>query len=814
MPAREGKSWRARWILVLGLAAVALILQQSAFLTRLDHLIYDTFLVWQDNRVSDQVVIAAIDDESLQRLGRWPWSRSLHAKLLERFTQFEAKAVGFDVLFSEPESQDPAADKRLAEALAKNGKTVLAVAPNRVGNGDAISELLPVPDLAVAAAALGHVDIEVDTDGLCRTFFTHAGIGDPRWRSFPLAMLAVAGEPTTVFDQRPSVRGVGRNWVRSGRYYVPFDARQGQVRTIPVHRLLSDDQAAFEVRGRYVLVGSTATGLGDVLSTPVSYDHRRMPGVELNAHILSGLLSGKVSRDLEPAWQQVATVAFVTIGALTIAIASFPLGILLLFAVLALTLAFSAVLLLGWQLWFAPASAMAPLILIFPGWAAWSLFREKRVSHSLAMQVQHQALHHAATNLPNQYVLIERLRVLEGLSEETVSLIVVHIEWSHSMIGVRGDAELEGLMKALADRMRSSVRGEDLIAHMSGDEFGVLVEGIGGVETALRVANTMQGALRRPIEVNGVEVSLVPRIGMSVWPGHSQQIRALLRDAYIAMFRARLESAITPCLFSEELAREVEARSQLELAMVSALKRNEFEVYYQPQVRARDGQLVGFEALLRWNNPKLGLVYPGSFIPVAEHTGLIQEVGSWVLHTACKQAAEWKRQGMGAFNLAVNLSPLQFVDGDLVLEVEEALNGSGLEPGSLELEITESALMQNPSEAAMIMQKLKSLGVKLAIDDFGTGYSSLSHLSNFPFDRIKIDQSFTSSLKDSAEVREITLTIISMAKRLRLSIVAEGVETDFQETFLGENGCDDLQGFLFSRPLPASKQQQLFSKRR
>jgi EAL domain-containing protein (putative c-di-GMP-specific phosphodiesterase class I) len=242
------------------------------------------------------------------------------------------------------------------------------------------------------------------------------------------------------------------------------------------------------------------------------------------------------------------------------------------------------------------------------------------------------------------------------------------------------------------------------------------------------------------------------------------------------------------------------------------MEREEFEVYYQPQVVTGSGRIIGVEALLRWHNPELGLVYPGTFIPVAEHTGLIHTIGGWVLRTACEQVQQWNQQGLGPLRLAVNLSPLQFADDNLESEIRKALELSGLDPHSLELEITESAVMHNMEQATAAMRALKEQGVKLAIDDFGTGYSSLSNLQHFPLDRIKIDQSFTREIHNNEDVREITATIITMAKQLKLDIIAEGVETESQAMILGENGCNELQGYYFSHPLPAKDIAELLDQ--
>ena len=344
------------------------------------------------------------------------------------------------------------------------------------------------------------------------------------------------------------------------------------------------------------------------------------------------------------------------------------------------------------------------------------------------------------------------------------------------------------------------------------NDFAVLVENLEESESSCRIADNLLDTLRRPLAPEDSPTYLAPRLGMSLWPRDSEDGMALLRNAYIAMFRARVERAAKPCVYSAAIAREVEVHAQLERALVSAMERGEFEVYYQPQVNTTDGRVIGVEALLRWHNPELGLVYPGTFIPVAEHNGLIPKIGSWVLKTACRQVQQWNTAGLGPLRLAVNLSPLQFVEGDLFADVRNALGSSGLSPQDLELEVTESALMKSPEQAVKVMQALKEHGVHFAIDDFGTGYSSLSQLQHFPFDRIKIDRSFTRDIHSHPDVREITLTIINMAKRLHRQVIAEGVETASQVKFLENHGCDELQGYLFGHPLPATELSQLLRR--
>lgn len=802
---------QASGLLIVALLTLsAYLLASGNYLERIDHLIYDHFLSIQKNHADDGIVIVAVDDSSLKKLGRWPWSREMHARLLDRLTDMQARAVGFDILFSESESSDSAADQRFAQAIARNGKTVMAVAPSNPLPNTAISEVMPLPIFAAEAAGIGHVDIEVDTDGVCRSFYLFAGLGEPHWPAFALAVLRAAGEDQTPAynKQEIDVRGLSLGWARTGRYFVPLDPRDDELQVIPYHKVLTDDSVAEKIKGKLVIVGSTATGLGDVISTPVSVNHQRMPGVELTAHILSGLLQGHLVHRMDRLAYTVLTVILVGLGALWMVSVSFPAAMLSFVVSITGIVSFTALWMFVGHQWFPPAASIAPLIIGLPLWGAWSLLTEKQINRSLTDQMQHQASHHATTDLPNQYLLEEQLRgltVRPPSDSDVAALMIVHTKWPAGVSNLVGQTSGDHLLRAIAYRLRNAVRNDDLVAHLNGDDFAVLIQNLNDADSALRIAHNLLASLQQAVEVDGKQLYLSPSMGLSLWPRDSKDGIALLRNAYIAMYRARVEQSGRTCVYSKAIAEEVQAHSRLEQALVSAMERGEFEVYYQPQVITETGRIVGVEALLRWQNPELGLVYPATFIPVAEHNGLIQAIGGWVLRTACMQVQRWNAQGLGPLRLAVNLSPLQFANENLVAEVRAALAESGLDPRSLELEITESALMQNMELATAAMRLLKEEGVQLAIDDFGTGYSSLSNLQHFPLDRIKIDQSFTRELHNNPNVREITLTIITMAKKLRLEVIAEGVETESQANFLGQHGCDELQGYFFGHPLPAGE---------
>ena len=806
MAGRVLKRWHPGILLTATLAmAFAYLLASNNTLQRIDYLVYDYFLRASDHRASELVTIVAIDDLSLQRLGRWPWSRRVHARMLERLTEAGARAVGYDVLFAEFEEDDSEADRLLAEAMQSNGRTVLAVAPSHPIAGQSISEVLPIPSLAASAAALGHADVEVDVDGLSRSFFLYAGLGTPHWPAFALAIAEVGGGSGPFYERPVSSDGEILGWARSDRYFVPFDARRGAIRTVSFQQVLEDDDLAETLGGQYVLVGAIAAGLGDFLASPVSLEHRRMPGVELSGHILSGILGGRLAREIDSTSYRWLSAGVALLSVMLLLTPSYRTAVVLFPLCVALVLALTAFLLVGWQIWFPPSAAIAPIILGFPLWGAWTLVREIRINRNLEVRIEHQALHHATTDLPNQFVLDQQLRQLQTGDQTAgmTALVIVHVKWSGAAGEIVGRLDGDELLRTVATRLGRVVRSGDLVAHLNSDDFGILLREIDGVTEALDVANNLVEALREPLPAEDSKVFLVPRIGLSLWPEASADGNALLRDAYIAMFRARIEHSPVPCVFSNEIAREVHARSRLEQALIYAIERREFEVYYQPQVDASGIHIIGLEALLRWHNPELGLVFPGTFIPVAEHTGLIQTIGTWVLHTACEQTQRWNASAERPIRLAVNLSPLQFADEHLVEQVESALAESGLDPRMLELEITESTLMHNLEEATSAMRRLKQLGIGLAIDDFGTGYSSLSNLQHFPLDRIKIDQSFTREIAVNDDVREITATIISMAKRLKLDVIAEGVETQDQAAILKQQGCDELQGFYFSQPMPA-----------
>jgi EAL domain-containing protein (putative c-di-GMP-specific phosphodiesterase class I) len=354
----------------------------------------------------------------------------------------------------------------------------------------------------------------------------------------------------------------------------------------------------------------------------------------------------------------------------------------------------------------------------------------------------------------------------------------------------------------VAKRLIGCVRKEDTVGRPGGDEFTILLYDVETVADAGQVAEKILRALERPITVSGHQLIVTTSIGITVIPEDGLDPNALTKNADLAMYRAKEQGRNNYQFYREELNTKAVQRLRTEHELRRALERSEFELHFQPVVRLRDQTIVGVESLLRWNHPERGLVPPDEFVGVAEETGAIVEIGNWVIEEACAAGRLMADQRGAPLCIAVNISPRQFRDPNLVDTTRQSLRTAKLSPEYLELEITETMLMQDVEAASAIVVRLHELGIRLAIDDFGTGYSSLNYLKKFPIDTVKVDKTFVMDIPESSDDMEITAAVIAMAHRLRMSVVAEGVETQAQLDFLTEQQCDMAQGFLFSRALP------------
>ena len=365
-----------------------------------------------------------------------------------------------------------------------------------------------------------------------------------------------------------------------------------------------------------------------------------------------------------------------------------------------------------------------------------------------------------------------------------------------------GHATGDALLKVVAERLSGCVRSVDTLARLGGDEFVIVQTGVERPEEASLLAERIIKTLAEPCDLDGHRVVTRATIGIALTPADGSSAGELLRYADMALYRAKLEEPGTWCFFEAGMRARVDARRSLEAGLRDAVSRNEFELLYQPLYNVESRQVISIEALLRWRHPVRGLISPDEFIPVAEETGLIEPIGEWVLRRACADAAAWPG---GHVNVAVNLSPVQFKRRRLVAAVKEALLDSGLPGNRLELEITEAVLMQNNEGATTVLHELRGLGARVSMDDFGTGYSSLSYLRSFPFDKIKIDQSFIRDLTSAQGGAAIVRAIAGLGTSLGLTTTAEGVDTQEQFAIVRAEGCTEVPGYLFSRPVPAEE---------
>ena len=419
-------------------------------------------------------------------------------------------------------------------------------------------------------------------------------------------------------------------------------------------------------------------------------------------------------------------------------------------------------------------------------------------------ELERDASHDALTGLANRSLLRRRLR--EGMAHADISnqkiwVVFLDLDRFKAINDSLGHRAGDHLLQILSQRLGQIVRDTDTVARLGGDEFVIVMR-----ETEQRTISTaavtrILEAVAEPMVVEGHQLVLTCSVGIAVYPTHGQDPEQLVACADVAMYSAKQSGRNNFQFYDAALNERALARLMMESALRTAVDRNEFCLHYQPQVDLKNGCIVGMEALIHWRHPTLGIVRPSEFIGLAEESGLIVQIGEWVLREACRQNKAWQNAGLGLLRVAVNLSPRQFAHPDLVCSIDRILNGSGLAPQYLEIELTENLIMMEIVRAVDILMQLKANGIQLSIDDFGTGYSSLSYLKQFPIDVLKIDRTFVKDIGTNADDEAIVKSIIGLAHSLKLHVIAEGVETAEQLAFLAQHDCDEFQGFYFSRPL-------------
>ena len=440
------------------------------------------------------------------------------------------------------------------------------------------------------------------------------------------------------------------------------------------------------------------------------------------------------------------------------------------------------------------------------------VFHDVSAARTLALRMSYLAQHDSLTDLPNRILLNDRLNQALALAQrrqQKLAVLFLDLDRFKHVNDSLGHDTGDRLLKTVAERLLASVRSSDTVSRQGGDEFVILLAEVAHAKSAAVIAEKILVALRAPMLIDQREVHVTVSIGVVTYPDDGSDAETLLKKADFAMYQAKDSGRDNYQFFLPDMNSRSLERQALASDLRGAAQRQEFELFYQPKMDLESGAIIGAEALIRWHHPRHGLVPPAQFIPIAEESGFIVPIGRWVLREACRQARAWQDLGLPLMQMAVNVSSVELRAKDFVDEVRAVLLETGLKPGVLELELTETFLMQDSTSTALVLQALKAMGVQLALDDFGTGYSSLSYLKRFPISTLKIDQSFVRDLTTDADDASIVCAVISMGKSLHMRVVAEGVETPEQLAFLRQQICPEGQGYYFSQPLAAAAFLQL-----
>ncbi|MGL5871616.1 MAG: EAL domain-containing protein [Xenococcaceae cyanobacterium] len=780
---------------------------------------YDRMILWRaKSETEPRLLVVEITEQDIQKFKRWPLADRTIAQLLAKLQKDRPKVIGLDVYRDIP--QFPGHDKLKQQLQAKN---VIAIAT--VGTNE--HDVPPPP--SVPSERIGFNNLILDPDNNIRRGMLYTEVGSDKYYSFALRLVLQYLEDRQLqFQGKSNSAKIGNTvftplQADAGGYKLPesevvgwqilLDYRSRQI----VDRVTLTDVLAGKlnpnlVRDKIVLIGTTAPSQKDIFSTPVSISNQTeslLPGVVIHAQIVSQIL-GNVLDDRPQLWfwQEWQEALWIWLwsglGIILIWRSQHPLHV-------AVTIAAAMAVLLAISLLFFAQAGWIPLI---PPALAFLMTS----GGVLAYKTLYTSDRDALTGLPNRRLLVKKLKKIELNKNQKPFLAVLCLDLDRFKLINDGLGYKAGdlLLVTTSQRLQAAIDSSDLLARVGADEFAIVLNSVSNATEAIEVAKQLQQKLNLPFDLQQQQTFTTVSIGIAFnHIDRDMPAEDLLLDAYTAMYKAKASSKKHPEVFVKRMHAQALTRLQLENDLRLAIVNQEFELYYQPIICLKKCQIAGFEALVRWNSPSRGFVSPGDFIPVAEETGLIIPLGQWILKQACQQMHLWHEQFPShvPIMISVNLSGRQFSQLNLVEQIASTLNEVGLIRHSLKLEITESMVMDDVEEAIAILDRLKELDLRLSMDDFGTGFSSFSYLHRFPMDTLKVDRSFVSNMNQSVKNSEIVSTIILLAHKLGMDVVAEGIETEEQMKALQALDCEYGQGYFFSKPLNVSDASQLLTKK-